>query len=204
MEKWQDIPTQYSWDGDSLTSKSPLKPPTKPAPPKTKPAGQLPHIPASALVINEQRRTDVSTVVVADTKPSASLSNDEKQAVSKMEAALEKILGILGEKQQIVQDSSNLATGSAGAPLWDSHIQELSPSSSPIYPDGRPVTNPNHLMLFLWNGAELVRSYAPSGWVSKLRRADGKMNPVPETLVEAVLKTGYLRECGSGVFKAKA
>jgi hypothetical protein len=207
MSEWRDIPTVYKWDGDSITlPEAPKKtPPAKPVPPKKTNAG-IPVIPASSLVLNEEKpavTASACSTPEVTTPSSIGLLPDEQQAAAKMEAALDKILGILGEKQEEIQDQSNLATGNVGAPIWDNQIQELLPNGSPIYPAGRPVTNPNHLMLFLWNGAEVVRAYTSTGWSSKLRRLDGKLNPIPESLIEAVISSGYLTECGSGVFKAK-
>ena len=209
MGQWRNIPTAYKWDGDSVTF------PKEVAPPVVKPPAVSTGIPvtsASALVIQNPVPTVTANVCSVLPKPEPTttvpvnipgLSTEEQAAAAKMEAALDNVLALLGQKQEVIQDSSNLATGSAGPPLWDNQIQELMPAGSPIYPDGRPVTNPNHLMLFLWNGAEIVRSYTTTGWKSKVRRQDGKLNPVPESLVEAITKAGYLSECGNGVYKIK-
>jgi hypothetical protein len=207
MGEWRDIPTVYKWDGDSITFPEPPKKPVpvRPVPPKKANAG-IPIIPASALFLNESKLavTAIACSKPVETTPSpaSQLQPEEQQAAAKMEEALDRILGILGEKQEVIQDQSNLVTGNVGAPIWDNQIQELLPNGSPIYPAGRPVTNPNHLMLFLWNGAEVVRAYTSAGWNSRLRRLDGKLNPIPESLIEAVIRSGYVTECGNGVFKA--
>jgi hypothetical protein len=220
MTQWRDIPTAFNWDGDNLTPPPQSKPIT--SVPAVKPTASKPQsgtvplvtkigvgivtIPASALeIVNGPAVTTVSAdspkPEAVPVKPVPGLSAEEQVAAAKMEAALEKILGILGEKKEEVVGESNLSQGKPGDPLWDSHIQDLSPSKSAIYPAGRPVNNPNHLMLFLWNGAEVVRAYTQNGWKSRMRRQDGKENPVPERLIEAFIQAGNLKDFGNGIYK---
>jgi hypothetical protein len=217
MSGWRNIPTKYKWTGDSVIPVTKAREVTlassvvgsiiaPTSPPTQTPTQQhsIPIIPSSSLeVVTLSAPTVVTqTPVQQETAPTttSSLTTEEQAASAKMEEALDKILAILGQKQEVIESSSNLAAGVEGPPLWENQIQDLKSSGAPIYPEGRPVNNPNHLMLFLWNGAKVMRSYTSSGWVYRVRRIDGKQNPVPEKLAEAFISSGNLTQDGSGNF----
>lgn len=180
MAQWRHIPTKHKWLDDGMT---PVDSGVAPRPQPSVSSAPVPIKPAE----------------VVD-----ALTDEEKLAAIKTEAALDTVLSFVPEKGEATAPEPKLEpVVTPTLPLWEAPTQELSPSGSAIYPDGRPVTNPNHLMLFLWKGAELVRAYTPDGWVSKLRRPDGRENPLSESMVDVLIRSGSLKEVRPGVFKGE-
>jgi len=193
MSQWKNIPAAFKWTEAGLV-------------PSVRTAQQLP--PQKPL---------------APKVPQASIAVDDfgsrlEVAALRTEAALESILGMVNDTAAAVLEPPMVVEEKPEAkpeasleqvqqppkqPLWDESVQTLPISSSPIYPAERPVANPNHLMMFIGNGAEVVRSYTSSGWVSRLRRLDGKENPVPNQIIDGLVMAGQLKETKPGVFRGR-
>jgi hypothetical protein len=208
VAKWRNIPAQFNWDGESLTPASTRARPQRVRPSKVAPAVLAPEQPQASETPSENlnlSRLD-------------GLSDEEKVAALKTEAALNAVLALIPEPvteepvaepkpkpkpepkpAETAESEECPVTGQNE--LWESPVQDLPMGNSAIYPDGRPIANPNHLMLFLQRGAEVLRTYAQTGWVSYLQRGDGKKNPLQESLVETMVKSGVLREVKTGVFR---
>ena len=217
MDAWRNIPTKYKWDGDSLidprgviADPPPVVKPNSskitttlaqvlPKPPVVT-SSAIPVIPASKLEITQSPPSVNIDTKVEEVK--AELTTEEKAAAVKMEEMLDKVLALLGQKAEAVEAQTNLSTGTPGAPLWDTQPLTLDPNKSAIYPAGRPINNPNHLMFMLWNGATICRDYTPKGWLVFLRRGD-KQNPIPEKLFDALNQSGSIAEGGDGSFRIK-
>jgi len=184
MSKWRDIPALYKWDDGGLAVIQKEKSIQSPPPSKT--------------------------TVVAVSPSTADLDSQIDAAAKRTEQVLNTVLEMLspstipGAEQGVTQSSALIApvvTEEDGEDLWEAPAQSMSLSGSPIYPDRRPINNPNHLLLFIGRGAEIVRMYTASGWSSKLRRDDGKENPVPDNIVDSLVKAGQLVEKKPGVFR---
>ena len=185
MAVWRDIPTKFSWDGESMV-------------PTAVPKKSVPVRPSKVSV----------PVVVEDGFDG--FSEEEKIAALRTEEALEAVLSFVPESPgDVVSDSPSPVgleedpqkTSGSRTDLWEEPVQDLSVGNSAIYPDGRMISNPNHLMLFIGRGAEIFRKYRQDGWVSSLHRSDGKSNPVSESLVDTLIKSGVLKESRPGVFR---
>ena len=195
MARWRNIPAQFSWDGESMTPASTKAHPQKVRPSKVSTAvlpPESPEKPPEALPLSNL----------------AGLSDEEKIAALKTEAALDTILALVPDQEVIetkpepakIADPQKCPVTGQNS-LWENPVQDLPMGNSAIYPDGRPLSNPNHMMLFVGHGAEVVRDYTQTGWVSYLRRPDGRRNPVPESLVETFIKSGILKEGKPGIFR---
>lgn len=207
VARWRNIPTQFNWDGESIT----------PAQTRRRPASVKPSKVPVAVLPPETPETSSETPSGAlNLGRWEGLSEEEKLAALKTEAALEAVLSLVpeasepAETQEVAEESEPAKIAESEEPekvsgdrtdLWESPVQDLSVGNSAIYPDGRPLANPNHLMLFVGRGAEVVREYRQDGWVSYLLRSDGRRNPLPESLVETLIKSGVLKEGKPGVFR---
>lgn len=207
MNEWRNIPTKYKWDGESLIDPNGVIadpfPPTKTNSPSiatyvAQVAANTPYV-ASPVSVPPSVNIDTKVEVVP---PKTEMTTEEQAAAAKMEAMLDKVLALLGQKPEAVEPQTNLSTGTPGTPLWDTKPLTLNPNKSAIYPAGRPINNPNHLMFMLWNGSNIVRDYTPTGWNTFLRRGD-KRNPIPEKLFDALVKSESVIEGGDGVFRIK-
>jgi len=203
MAKWRDIPTTFNWDGESVVPASVKRRPSMVRPSKVPVAvlpQESPEMPSGALSLDKLD----------------GLSDEEKIAALKTEAALEAVLALVPEAAdpvkvpEVAPETKPAETADSEEPekcpgdrtdLWENPVQDLPLGNSAIYPDGRSISNPNHLMLFIGRGAEVLRDYRQDGWVSCLRRSDGRKNPLPESLVETLIKSGILREGKPGVFR---
>lgn len=200
MALWRNIPAQFKWDGESMTPASTRTCPVRVKPSKVTPvllAPESPETPPNALPLDKLD----------------GLSEEEKIAALKTEAALDAVLALVPNhvitapepESQPEQEPAENAAQECPVPgqnsLWESPVQDLPTGNSAIYPNGRPISNPNHLMLFVRRGAEVIRSYMQTGWISQLRRPDGRLNPLPEALVETLINSGVLTEGRPGVFR---
>ena len=203
MARWRDIPTKFSWDGESVVPASvkrraPVVRPSKV--PVAVIAQESPEMASESLPLNKLE----------------GLSDEEKIAALRTEAALNAVLSLIPENsgtETVVEEvpgTKPAETAVSEEPekcpgdrtdLWENPVQDLPTGNSAIYPDGRPISNPNHLMLFIGRGAEIVRQYRQDGWVSHMCRVDGRKNPVPESLVETLIQSGLLKEGRPGVFR---
>jgi hypothetical protein len=215
MNEWRDIPTKYKWDGESLFDPNGVsEDPFKASNVATSVAqvvvntpykanSVVPSIPASKIeVVSTPPSVNIDTNKVEVVPPKTELTTEEQAAAARMEAALDKVLALLGQKAETTEPQTNLTNGTPGTPLWDTTPLTLDPNKSAIYPAGRPINNPNHLMFMLWNGAAIGRDYTPAGWSIFLRRGD-KKNPIPEKLFDALVKSETVTEVGDGVFRIK-
>ena len=205
MNEWRNIPTKYKWDGESLINPNGVTAdPFKSSNVATSVAQVVvntPYVASPAIPVTAPPSVNIDTKVEV-VPPKQEMSAEEQAAAAKMEAMLDKVLALLGQKAETTEPQTNLTNGTPGTPLWDTKPLTLDPNKSAIYPAGRPINNPNHLMFMLWNGAAIGREYTPVGWNTFLRRGD-KKNPVPEKLFDALLKSETVSEVGDGVFRIK-
>jgi len=213
MSEWRNIPTKYKWDGESLIDPNGVMPDPFP-PAKVQQTASYTQqavvntqynassaIPASVITA-PPTSVNIDTTKVEVVPPKPEMTVEEQAAAVKMEEMLDKVLALLGQKAETTEPQTNLTNGTPGTPLWDTKPLTLDPNKSAIYPAGRPINNPNHLLFMLWNGADIIKDYTPAGWVISLRRGD-KRNPIPEKLFDALEKSGGLVEGGNGVFRVK-
>jgi len=109
-----------------------------------------------------------------------------------VEQALDKVLGVLGSKSEPVAGKEPESKET----LFEPRTKTLSTARSPIYPDGRIIRNPNHLMFFLQNDARITMVHRAMGTQPVLVRVDGKRNPVAPEVVEVLVKSGRIRQVG--------
>lgn len=211
MARWRNIPTKFSWDGENVVPASVKRRPTPVRPSKVPVAVLEPESPETSSESLPLGKLD-------------GLSDEEKVAALRTEAALDAILALVPDVETVAPqpesppssqpesqpEAKPAETAAVEEPekmsgdrtdLWESPVQDLPTGNAAIYPDGRPISNPNHLMLFVGRGAEIVRQYRQDGWISHMCRADGRKNPVPEPLVETLINSGILKEGRPGVFR---
>jgi len=182
VAKWRDVPAEFDWTESGL---KPVRAKRKKPPAKVSVVG----------AVVQQGASSPSTTAVTLT-PSAVQAASQETA-----QALDSILGLIKPASSIVEVPLSPVESGVKEDLWEAPVQLLEPAESAIYPEGRPITNPNHLMLFVWNGAEVWRIYTTTGWSSKLHRIDGKENPITNVIVEALIKAGHLVACREGIYR---
>lgn len=182
MAKWRDVPAEFDWTESGL---KPVKAKKRKPPAKVSVAGAA-----------VQQASATPSAATATLTPAA-----VQAAAQETAQALDSILGLIKPASAVVEVPLSPVESGVKEDLWESPVQTLEPSESAIYPEGRPITNPNHLMLFVWNGAEVWRVYTTAGWSSRLHRIDGKENPITDVIVEALIKAGHLVACREGVYR---
>ena len=211
MSSFKHIPTKFKWDGSSVTPPGMPKP-MAPSPQKVSspvPTASKPNtVSLFTQPITEANLTDAPEAVQeapvvpvgsqeAPVAPlidatSPDLTDDEKAAAEKLSAALDSILDMIPDKME--EHPLTYHGPEPTEPLFEPAVQTLDTSNSMVYPDGRPISNANHLMMMIYNGARVAKVYKADGWHAKLKRRDGKENPIAMTVVDVLLKSGRLKE----------
>lgn len=183
MPKGFDRPTLFEWDGASLILKGKGKTGCT-VPPK----------------IQSPVPSKIESLAIP-VKP-MSVSHTESVAVETVHETPTQIVDVTSNP---VTGLSPESAGMTATPLFEPMVGNLNAVNAPIYPDGRPITSLNHLMIFIRSGVEIQRKYTPSnGWVSTMRRAGSHTNPVTDKLVETLITSGLLIEIREGVYRGRS
>jgi hypothetical protein len=178
MAGWKNIPTQFNWDGENVTPVSSVKTATKPSP---------------------VRPASVAQPVMITAGKIPGLTNEERLAALKTEVALDTVLNMIPQDIEEVPLSPP-EFSERPENLWEEPVQDLHLGNSAVYPDGRQIANPNHLVMFIQNGGRISRIYKSDGWHYELLRAGNRKNPILEALVSPLIHSGILKEIRTDLF----